>query len=61
MSIQILGNKIYPAWRHNREGDSKIVNSKAEDKKLGDDWADSPAAFEMSEVPAQEAEPESDV
>lgn len=56
MSILIMGNPGYPAWRHNRAGESKVVNSKAEDKKLGNAWADSPAAFDGPE-PAAEPDP----
>lgn len=50
MSILIMGNTEYPAWRHNKDGESKIIYSKAEDRKLGKAWADSPAAFETDVV-----------
>ena len=50
MSIRILGNTEYPAWRHNKNGESQIVHSKAEDRKLGKAWADTPAAFETDAV-----------
>jgi len=49
MSILIMGNPEYPAWRHNKDGESKIVYSKGEDKKLGKGWADSPAAFDAGQ------------
>ena len=50
MSILIMGTPEYQAWRHNKDGESKIVYSKAEDRKLGKSWADSPAAFETDAV-----------
>lgn len=56
MSILIMGNPEYPAWRHNKAGESKIVYSKADDRKLGKSWADSPAAFDLADVPEDDQE-----
>jgi hypothetical protein len=35
----------YPSYRYNKAGESKIVNSEDEEKELGEEWADTPAAF----------------
>jgi hypothetical protein len=49
----------YPAWRYHRRHGSKIVQSEAEDEKLGAGWEDHPyVAPETDEEPVGITEPE---
>ena len=41
--------KVYPSWRYHKTNEPELVNSAAEEKKLGKGWADTPAAFENNE------------
>lgn len=37
---------MYPTWRYHRHESPCIVHNEAEDKALGEGWADSPVGFE---------------
>lgn len=41
---------IYPSWRYHRTADPVLCNDAAHDAELGDEWADTPAAFEPAEA-----------
>lgn len=45
----------YPSWRYHASEPPRIVNSEAEDNALGVEWADSPAAFDVSEADKADA------
>lgn len=44
--------KIYPAWRHHKEKESKIVYSEEQDMELGLGWVDHPN--KLQELPEKE-------
>jgi hypothetical protein len=45
----------YPAWRYHPKQGARLVQSEAEDDKLGDDWTDSPAPAEEPEATTAKA------
>ena len=45
----------FPSWRYHATERARIVNSEAEDNALGPAWADSPAAFDVSEADKADA------
>ncbi len=49
-----MNAKVYPSWRYHKTELAKIIHSHEEHEALGDDWAQSPAAFE--EVAAKDVE-----
>jgi hypothetical protein len=51
-------NKIaFPSWRYHRELPARIVASAEEDAALGEEWADTPAAFAEPSADEPEALP----
>lgn len=41
----------FPTWRYHRTKEAVIVNSPEELKSLGEGWEDTPAKFELPQLP----------
>lgn len=49
---------VFPTWMYHRTEPARIVQDPAEKEALGEDWADTPAAFLPDEPAEQEALPD---
>lgn len=48
-------SKVYPSWRYHASLEPKLVKDESEDRALGAEWSDSPAAFDKSQDKKPEA------
>lgn len=56
MSRLMLNFGVFPCWRHSKHGESVLIHSEAECEALGDDWADTPAAFDIEKQEEKQKE-----
>lgn len=47
----------YPKWKFHPEKEAVIVQSQKEERKLGPDWADSPAEYGVETCPGEDPDP----